>query len=69
MKEDIALVVHNGKTIPEKVQKCCHCGESIVSAKEYERVRKELHPSLFNRVRNLFKNNVELVELSKGKIL
>jgi ribosomal protein S27AE len=69
MKEDTALIVHNGKTIAERVQKCSHCGESVVSADEYERVRKELHPSIFGRIKSIIKGDVQFVELSKGKIL
>lgn len=65
----VELIIVNGRTIPQKIMKCTKCGKAIVDSEEYERVRKELHPSLLDRIKNLFRTDVELVELFKGKVL
>jgi len=69
MEEGVELIIFRGKTIPQTVKKCKECGKAIVSANEYERVRRELNPSIFSRIKNLFKFDKEFVEISKGKIL
>lgn len=69
MEKGVELIISKGKTIPQEIMKCKKCGNVIVSSDEYERVRKELHPSIFGRIKNLFKVDTELVELFKGKVL
>lgn len=69
MEEGVELIIHKGRTIPQTVKKCSKCGKAIVSANEYERVRKELHPSLFDRIRKLFKVDAKFVDIAKGRIL
>ena len=69
MERAIELIISNGKTIPQKIMKCSRCGKATVSSDEYERVRKELHPSIFSRIKNIFKVNAEFIEISKGKLL
>jgi hypothetical protein len=68
METGVELIIHKGKTIPQEIMKCSHCGNAIVSSDEYERVRKELHPSILERIRCLFKGNTEFIEF-KGKVL
>ena len=69
MEKGVELIISKGRTIPQEIMKCKKCGKAIVSSDEYERVRKELHPSIFSRVKNLFKVNTEFVDISKGKVL
>ena len=69
MEKGVELIIYGGKTIPQEVMKCTKCGKATVSSDEYERVRKELHPSLSRRIKNLFRAETEFVDLFKGKIL
>ena len=69
MEKAVELVISNGKTIPQEIMKCVKCGKATVSSDEYERVRKELHPSILAMIKGLFKMNTKLIEISKGKIL
>lgn len=69
MEKGVELIISKGRTIPQEIIKCNKCGKAVVSANEYERVRKELHPSLFSRIKGLFHLNPEFIEISKGKIL
>lgn len=70
MENAVELIISNGKTIPQEIMKCSRCGKATVSSDEYERVRKELHPSVFSRIKYMFKKmDTEFIEISKGKIL
>jgi hypothetical protein len=69
MEEGVEFIISKGKTIPQKIKKCTKCGKAIVSADEYERIRKELHPSILARIKNFFKSDTEFVDIFKGKIL
>lgn len=40
--------ISKGRTIPQKITRCNKCGRAIVSSDEYEKVRKELHPSFLS---------------------
>jgi uncharacterized Zn finger protein len=69
MEKGVELIISRGKTIPQEIMKCTECGKGVVNADEYERVRKELHPSLFSRIKNIFKIDTEVVEIFKGRVL
>jgi len=69
MEKGVELIITKGKTIPQEILKCTKCGKGIVSSDEYERVRKELHPSIFSQIKNIFKADTECVEIFKGKVL
>lgn len=69
MENGVELIISKGKTIPQEVMKCAKCGKASVSIDEYERVRKELCPSIFSRIKNMFKVNAEIVDIFKGKVL
>lgn len=69
MKKGVELVISKGRTIPQEIMKCVKCGKAVVSSDEYERVRKELHPSLFSRIKNLFKIDTKFVDISEGRII
>lgn len=69
MEDAVELIIVKGKTIPQQIKKCNKCGEGIVSINEYERVRRELHPNIFTRIKDCFKVDPEVVELFKGKVL
>lgn len=69
LEESVELVIHNEKTIPQRIQRCPKCGKSIVHIDEYEKVRSQLHPSLIKKIRNMFSSNTEFVDILKGKVL
>jgi len=69
MEKSTDLIVSKGRNITQAIMKCSKCGKGIVSSDEYERVRKELHPSIFSRIKNMFKSSAEFAEISKGKVL
>ena len=69
-EESVDLIIHNGKTHTQRVMKCKHCGNSVVSINEYEKIRKEIYPSLFAKLKSFFKSNdTKIVDLLDGKIL
>lgn len=63
------IVISKGKSVPINVQECNKCGEAFSSLKETERVRKELHPSLWTRLKNCFTSPTTEIEIFKGKVL
>jgi len=69
MENGVELIINKGKTIPQKIMKCVKCDNGVVSSGEYERVRKELHPSIVSRIKNFFKVDINFVEIFKGKVL
>jgi len=70
MEKCVELIIVKGKTVPQTVKKCSKCNTAVVDIDEYERVRKELHPSFAHRIKTLFKgNSTQFVEILKGKVL
>lgn len=63
------IVISKGKSIPIHVRECNKCGESFSSLKETERVRKELHPSIWTKIKNCFISPTSEIEFFKGKVL
>ena len=64
MKEDTELITYKNRILSQTVMKCTKCNEMIVSADEYERVRKELYPSLLTRIKRFL-----FSQLSEGRVL
>lgn len=69
MEKGVELIMHKNKTIPQEVMKCIKCGKTVVSSEEYERIRKELYPSMISRIKNLFRTDIKFVDIFKGKVL
>lgn len=70
MEESVDLVIHNGKTYTQRVMKCKHCGNSVVPIDEYEKIRKEIYPSLLTKLKSFFKSgDTKVVDLFDGKLL
>ncbi len=70
LEENTELIIHNGKTIPQKILKCVKCGTSVTHIDDYEKTRKQLHPSFTERIKNLiFGGKTDFIDLSKGKVL
>lgn len=67
--ETKGIVISKGKSIPIHVRECNKCGESFSSLKETERVRKELHPSIWTKIKNCFISPTSEIEFFKGKVL
>jgi len=65
------LVSDYGKNIDLDVEICEKCGERFVNIKEYEKVWKTQHPSIFNKLKTSFSNLLSNGEINiyKGKIL
>lgn len=66
------LILVNNKAYTINVDKCIKCGESTTDLFELERIRKEVHPSILNRIKSFFiPKNIELLNFSssKGKLL
>ena len=50
--------------------KCKHCGNSVVPIDEYEKIRKEIYPSLLTKLKSFFKSgDTKVVDLFDGKLL
>jgi len=67
MKKDTEPITYKGRVVYQQVMRCSKCNEIVVSADEYERVRKELHPSLITRIKRLLFSKDSC--LSEGKVL
>ena len=63
------IVMSKGKSVPIHVRECTECGETFSSLKEAERVRKELNPSLWSKIKNCFSSPTTEIEFFKGKVL
>lgn len=50
----IEPITYKGKTIYIDGEKCQKCGEFFSSLEESDRIRKELNPTLIERVKRLF---------------
>ena len=46
LEESVELIIHRGKTIPLSILKCIKCGEATSSLDDYEKVRREIHPTI-----------------------
>lgn len=69
LEESVELILHKGRTIPQRVQRCSKCGKSIVHIDEYDKVRSQLHPSFITKVKEAFSSKTEFVDILKGKLL
>jgi uncharacterized Zn finger protein len=70
LEQHVELIIHEGKTIPQNVMKCVKCGTTITHIDDYEKTRKQMHPSLVRRIKSyIFGGTAEFVDLSKGKVL
>ena len=69
LEPGVELVIHNGKTSTLNVLKCIKCGKASSHIDEYERVRREIHPTIIERIKSLFSTTVKTVDLFKGRML
>lgn len=63
------LIIYNGKAVPQRILKCMKCGKAVTHIDDYEKTRKQIHPSFIERIRGFFGNKTYFVDLSKGKVL
>jgi len=64
------IIIRNGKSFVMNVRKCKECGHSYSNLDELERVRKEIYPSILQRIKNFFSTyNIEHLNIFKGKVL
>jgi len=70
LQESVELIIHSGRTIPQKVLKCFKCGTAITHINDYEQTRKQLHKSFIERIKAfIFGGRTDFIELTKGKVL
>jgi len=72
--EDKDIVLHKGKTHTINVMKCVKCGETTSDFFELKRVRKEIMPTFFEKIKNILHlshgdNETEVLNFSKGRVL
>lgn len=60
MEEGVELIIYKRKTLSQQVMKCIKCGKAVVSPKEYECIRKELQPSIVNRIKSIPKGTTRV---------
>ena len=54
LEESVELLIHRGKIAPLKVLKCMKCGESTSTLDDYDVARRELRPTLSEKIKNFF---------------
>ncbi len=63
------IVTKNNKIYTMNVRQCTECGHSFSNLYEVERLRKEINPTITQRVRSLFSKDIEVLSFFKGRIL
>ena len=65
------LITKKGRSAILNVEQCTKCGHSFSTPEESERVRKELNPSIWDKIRNFFytTNKIESLSFFRGKVL
>ncbi|MBI2129674.1 hypothetical protein HYU07_05545 [Candidatus Woesearchaeota archaeon] len=58
LEQHVELIVHNGEAIPQNVLSCAKCGTAITHINEYEKTRKQLYPSLMQRIKGFIFGNM-----------
>ena len=70
LEEHTELIIHNGKTIPQKILKCVKCGKAVTHIDEYEKTRKQINPSFIEKIKNFISGGkTDFIDISKGKVL
>ena len=69
LEQHMELIIHNGKTVPQRILRCMKCGKAVTHIDDYEKTRKQIHPSFIGRIRGFFGNKTYFIDLSKGKVL
>lgn len=71
LEDSKELIIKDGKTFTINVEQCAKCGHSFSNLYEIERVRKEMHPSILDRIKSFIFNNNRIESLSffRGKVL
>lgn len=59
----------NGKTSEINVLECQKCGETYSAMDETEKVRKQLHPSIFNRISSFLSFKHKGLSMFRDRIL
>jgi len=70
LEESTELIIHNGRTIPQRILKCAKCGTAVTHINEYEKTRKQIHPSIIEKIKSfIFGGKTDFIDLAKGKVL
>ena len=70
--EDTDLFIYNGKSYNVDVLRCEKCHISITDFKNLKKLRQEIKPTLFERIKNIFnipRNHKTDLGFFKGKVL
>ncbi len=65
------LIIKNGRSATLNVEQCSKCSHSFSTLEESERVRKELNPSILDRIKIFFNtpDKIESLSFFRGKVL
>ncbi len=71
LEDSKKLIIKDGRSSTMKVKQCAKCGHSFSNLYETERVRRELNPSILDRIKRVFSNynKVETLSFFRGKVL
>jgi len=65
------LITKKGRSAILNVEQCAKCGHSFSTPEESERVRKELNPTILDKIKGFFNNpsRIESLSFFRGKVL
>ena len=69
LEDSKKLIIKKGKTFTMNVKQCIKCGHSFSNLYEIERVRKEINPTMIQRIKSLFSRDIESLSFFRGKVL
>ena len=63
------MITKRGKLFTLDVKQCSECGHSFSTLEESEKLRKEVNPSLLDRLKGFFSKDIEGLSIFKGRVL
>jgi len=65
------IIIKNGKSYTLEVKQCTKCSHSYSNPYDVEKLRKELNPSFFDKIRRFIFNinKIESLSFFRGKVL
>jgi len=69
LEDSKKLIIKNGRSSTINIEQCAKCGHSFSNL--YERVRKELNPTILDKIKGFFNNpsRIESLSFFRGKVL
>jgi len=71
LEDSKKLIIKNGRSSTINIEQCAKCGHSFSNLYETERVRKELNPTILDKIKGFFNNpsRIESLSFFRGKVL